>query len=161
MCETQMALWSVFAAPLLMSNDLRDIPLFAVQVLQNAGAIAINQDALGRQGLRIFLNHSSSSSTNNRSNSIIPPASETPQAWFRPLANADIAVVLWNPATHGPASQNLSVAFELVGLPAGPASVWDVFREEGLGVKNVLSAEVDMYGVRFFRISPVPSTSPN
>ena len=47
---TQMALWAVMAAPLLMSNDLRHISLQAKMLLQNKDVIAINQDPLGKQG---------------------------------------------------------------------------------------------------------------
>jgi hypothetical protein len=33
--QTQMALWAVFAAPLLMSNDLRAVPASSRAILQN------------------------------------------------------------------------------------------------------------------------------
>ncbi len=45
--ETQMALWAIFAAPLIMSADLRNIPRWAKDILQNENMIAINQDKLG------------------------------------------------------------------------------------------------------------------
>lgn len=47
---TQMALWAIMAAPLLMSNDLRHISTQAKALLQNKDVIAINQDPLGKQG---------------------------------------------------------------------------------------------------------------
>ncbi|CAG08335.1 unnamed protein product [Tetraodon nigroviridis] len=48
--ESQMALWAIMAAPLLMSNDLRDICPRSKKLLQNRHVIAINQDPLGKQG---------------------------------------------------------------------------------------------------------------
>ncbi|XP_069604770.1 alpha-galactosidase A isoform X3 [Ranitomeya imitator] len=51
---TQMALWSIMAAPLLMSNDLRDINPRSKALLQNQEVIAINQDPLGAQGYRVL-----------------------------------------------------------------------------------------------------------
>lgn len=51
--QTQMALWAIMAAPLLMSNDLRDISKEAKAILQNSDVIAVNQDPLGIQGSRI------------------------------------------------------------------------------------------------------------
>ncbi|XP_073414881.1 alpha-galactosidase A [Dendrobates tinctorius] len=51
---TQMALWSIIAAPLLMSNDLRDINPRSKALLQNQEVIAINQDPLGAQGYRLL-----------------------------------------------------------------------------------------------------------
>ena len=52
--RAQMAMWSIWSAPLLMSNDLRDIHPDSKQILLNARAIAINQDPLGKQGTRII-----------------------------------------------------------------------------------------------------------
>ncbi|XP_042275373.1 alpha-galactosidase A isoform X1 [Thunnus maccoyii] len=48
--ESQMALWAIMAAPLLMSNDLRDICPRSKELLQNRHIIAISQDPLGKQG---------------------------------------------------------------------------------------------------------------
>ncbi|PIO12834.1 hypothetical protein AB205_0121280 [Aquarana catesbeiana] len=51
---TQMALWAIMAAPLLMSNDLREISKESTALLQNQEVIAINQDPLGIQGYRLL-----------------------------------------------------------------------------------------------------------
>ena len=48
--QTQMALWSIMAAPLIMSVDLRTIQPWAKDILQNKNLIAINQDRLGAMG---------------------------------------------------------------------------------------------------------------
>ena len=48
-----MALWAIMASPLIMSVDLRTIRAESKALLQNKAAIAINQDALGKQGKRI------------------------------------------------------------------------------------------------------------
>lgn len=51
--KMQMALWAILAAPLLMSTDLKNIrPEFA-EILLNKPIIAVNQDPLGIQGLRV------------------------------------------------------------------------------------------------------------
>ncbi|KAG7519009.1 alpha-galactosidase A [Solea senegalensis] len=50
--ESQMALWAIMAAPLLMSNDLRDICPRSKDLLQNRRIIDISQDSLGKQGYR-------------------------------------------------------------------------------------------------------------
>ena len=47
---TQFALWAIFAAPLLMSNDLRTIAPEFKALLQNREIIEVNQDPLGKQG---------------------------------------------------------------------------------------------------------------
>ena len=48
-----MAIWAIVAAPLLASVDLRNIRAESKALLQNKGAIAINQDPLGIQGQRV------------------------------------------------------------------------------------------------------------
>ncbi|KAK5649042.1 hypothetical protein RI129_003934 [Pyrocoelia pectoralis] len=48
--KTQMALWAILAAPLLMSVDLGAIGSEEKTILLNRDIIAINQDALGIQG---------------------------------------------------------------------------------------------------------------
>ncbi|KAL7635615.1 UNVERIFIED_CONTAM: hypothetical protein RMT77_013432 [Armadillidium vulgare] len=51
--KSQMAIWAIFAAPLIMSVDLRTIRPEFKAILQNAAVIAVNQDPLGIQGRRI------------------------------------------------------------------------------------------------------------
>ena len=45
-----MAIWAIVAAPLLASLDLRAVRPESKSLLQNKGAITINQDPLGIQG---------------------------------------------------------------------------------------------------------------
>jgi len=52
--RAQMAVWCILPAPLLMSNDLRDIKPIFRDILLNKKAIAINQDPLGLPGKRIY-----------------------------------------------------------------------------------------------------------
>lgn len=49
-----MALWAIMAAPLIMSNDLRNLDNSARAILQNKAAISINQDPMGVQGRRLL-----------------------------------------------------------------------------------------------------------
>lgn len=48
-----MAIWAILAAPLIMSNDLRNIRPEFKEILQNKEIIAVNQDPLGMQGRRL------------------------------------------------------------------------------------------------------------
>jgi Alpha galactosidase A len=48
--QAQFALWSIFAAPLLVSTDLQTISAASRDILLNREVIAVNQDAWGRQG---------------------------------------------------------------------------------------------------------------
>ncbi|CAM5081093.1 unnamed protein product [Natator depressus] len=52
--RSQMALWTVLAAPLFMSTDLRTLSRSSREILQNRLMIKINQDPLGIQGRRVL-----------------------------------------------------------------------------------------------------------
>ena len=52
--RAQMALWSIMAAPLILSVDLRTISDWARDIILNKNLIAINQDPLGAMGRRIL-----------------------------------------------------------------------------------------------------------
>ena len=51
--RTQMALWAIMAAPLIMSTDLRTIRQEFKDILLNQDVIKIDQDPLGIQGRRV------------------------------------------------------------------------------------------------------------
>uniref|UniRef100_A0A1A8N773 Alpha-galactosidase n=1 Tax=Nothobranchius rachovii TaxID=451742 RepID=A0A1A8N773_9TELE len=75
--ESQMALWAIMAAPLLMSNDLRNIFPRSKALLLNKHIIEISQDSLGKQGSRTA-----------KTNSF--------EVWERPLSKGRLAVAVLN-----------------------------------------------------------------
>lgn len=82
--RTQMAIWSISAAPLIMGNDLRNVSAASARILLNEHAIAVSQDPLGQMGRRL------------------DAATSPTQVWARNLANGDVAVALYNAATATP-----------------------------------------------------------
>jgi len=93
--RTQMAIWSIMAAPLIMGNDLRNVSAASREILLNKAALAVNQDPLGQMGLRLS-----------------GKASTPTQLWARNLANGDVAVAFYNkgdvapmPDPHAPCSE--------------------------------------------------------
>eukprot|EP00049_Salpingoeca_infusionum_P009158 m.151714 g.151714 ORF g.151714 m.151714 type:complete len:499 (+) comp14257_c0_seq1:116-1612(+) len=75
--RTQMAIWSINAAPLIMGNDLRNMTDSSKAILLNKDAIAVNQDPLGQQGYRVT------------------PKNDT-EVWARNLNDGSVAVGLYN-----------------------------------------------------------------
>ena len=51
--RTHMSLWALLAAPLLAGNDLSQMTAETKSLLMNKNVIAIDQDALGKQGDRL------------------------------------------------------------------------------------------------------------
>lgn len=100
---TQMALWAIMAAPLLMSNDLRNISPQARALLQNRDVIAINQDPLGKQGYQL-----------RKENNI--------QVWERPLSNLAWALAMVNQQEiGGPQLYRISVDSLGKGVACNPS----------------------------------------
>jgi alpha-galactosidase len=75
--RTHMGLWAMLASPLLAGNNLSQLTPEVTGVLTNREVVAIDQDALGRQGERIF--------------------TEGPvEIWSRPLADGGVALAVFN-----------------------------------------------------------------
>ena len=78
--RTHMSLWAILAAPLLAGNDLSQMSAETKSLLMNKDVIAIDQDALGKQGDRI-----------HKEGDL--------ETWTRPLSGGAIAVGLFNRST--------------------------------------------------------------
>lgn len=110
--QAQMALWSIMAAPLFMSNDLRTISSAARSVLQNKAVIAINQDPLGIQGRRLLKEKSGI------------------QVFQRPLSKGASALVFFSRRSDMP--YRYTTSLKTLGYQPGVFEVFDVFSEQRL-----------------------------
>ena len=54
--QTQMAIWAISAAPLIMGNDMRNVSAASKAILFNERALAVSQDPLGKMGIRLTPN---------------------------------------------------------------------------------------------------------
>ena len=52
--RAHFSMWAILAAPLLAGNDLPNMKPEIKAILTNKDVIAINQDALGKQGRRVY-----------------------------------------------------------------------------------------------------------
>ena len=77
--RAHFSLWCMLAAPLIAGNDLRHMTKATTDILTNKEMIAIDQDALGKQGYII-------SDENDY------------QVYMKPLSNGDSAICLFNRA---------------------------------------------------------------
>ncbi|GIM91203.1 glycoside hydrolase family 27 protein [Paractinoplanes toevensis] len=75
--RTELTLWSMLAAPLIIGTDLTDATPATLALLTNAAVIAVDQDPLGRAAT-------------------VASASTGLYVLTRPLANGDVAVALFN-----------------------------------------------------------------
>ena len=76
------------------------------------------------------------------------------EAWGGPLANGDVAVLLWN--RNGPAGVNISVDFAALGLAGRSARVRNVWEgvDAGVASGSVAAFVGDLHGVAVLRLTP-------
>ncbi|BFF88903.1 alpha-N-acetylgalactosaminidase-like [Drosophila madeirensis] len=147
----QMAIWSVIAAPLIMTNDLETVRPEIKQLLQNREIIAINQDLLGIPGRCVR-------------------TSKHFQVWLRPvtpvndLGKHSFAVAFVNRGnfSHCPlCPRQFEVVLEHLGLdsPTGYYVV-DLFKSSRhLGMfkpNDAFSTRINPEGVTFYKFTVAP-----
>ncbi|PHJ20484.1 melibiase subfamily protein [Cystoisospora suis] len=105
--RTQMSIWSIITAPLILGNDVRMMPIETLQILSNPDVIAVNQDDFIVEGLRIF---------------------ERPglvSLWMRPLSSGSAAAAIINLSP-----QSLRIAVEIPVLQRAYWEAWLPLRRE-------------------------------
>ena len=128
--RTQVSLWSLLAAPLIASADLRKISPENLAILSNPEIIAVDQDPAGVQGRRV--------------------SEEGPlDIWMKPLADGSKAVGLFN---RGEDAAPMTVYFKDVEV-GDSATVRDLWARKDLGrFKDSFTAEVLKHGVVMLRM---------
>lgn len=109
--QSHFSLWAIMAAPLIAGNDPEIMTATTQSILTNTEVIAIDQDALGLQGV---------------------PVSGDQSVWAKPLNQSGArAVVLLNTSDTGPA--NITFQLPEIGLAGGTAAVRDLVAHQDLG----------------------------
>jgi len=125
---------AILAAPLIAGNDLRDMRPEIHDILTNKEVIAVDQDALGREGERAWKNGDL-------------------EVWAKQLKDGSRAVVLLN---RGGTERNISANWENLGYPNHlSASVRDLWQHKDLGkFTGRFSAAVASHGVVMVTVKP-------
>lgn len=141
--QTQMAIWSISASPLIMGNDMRKVAPESMEILLNEHAIAVSQDPLGQMGIRLTAN--------------------TPtQIWARKLANGDVAVALYNKGERTDEAADIMVQFNMTGINLySEVDVFDIWSKQSVGIfaKEYTAKAVPFHGTAFLRLSAVTAPS--
>jgi alpha-galactosidase len=127
---TQVSLWCLLAAPLILSGDITRLDEFTLGLLTNDEVIDVNQDTLGRPGRRV---------------SIDGPL----EVWARKMEDGSLAVGLFN---RGERDSEVVAHWEDLSL-SGSRTVRDVWRQQDLGhFEKEFRSRVLRHGVRLVRI---------
>jgi alpha-galactosidase len=127
-----MSMWSLMAAPLFYSGDMRQLDEFTLNVLCNSEVIDVNQDALGKQAR-------------------VVRKTESELVLSKPLEDGSTAIGLFNLSE---ADAPMAVSLSELELK-GAYRVRDVWRHKDIGsVKRQFKAAVNRHGVVFVRLRP-------
>jgi len=112
--RVHMGLWAISGAPLILGADLTKLSKATVEMITNPEVIAIDQDALGLQCVKV------------------DEATAALQVWAKPLAaSGSLAVLLLNRTTS---AAPITVSWSELGLdPSSPVAVRDIWAQKDLG----------------------------
>jgi alpha-galactosidase len=132
--RSHFSLWALLAAPLIAGNDLRNVRPEIHDILTNKEVIAVNQDALGREGERVA-------------------KSGDLEVWAKQLKDGSRAVILLN---RGATEQQITANWEDLGYPNNvSAAVRDLWSHKDLGkLTGKFSAAVAPHGVVMITVRP-------
>jgi alpha-galactosidase len=140
--RTEYSFWALWSALLLVSTDVRNLSEEKKKILMNKEVIAINQDSTFTSG------------------DLISKSADGVQIWWRPLANGDKAVILYNDGTVAQSKFNISIHWVDIGWPAkSNVTVRDIWLQQDLGAfvgsytasDNIGSGLVHARDVQFLR----------
>jgi alpha-galactosidase len=111
--RAHFSMWAIMAAPLITGNDLTAMSATTKEILTNREVIAVNQDPLGKQG------------------QVVATPGSNLEVWSKEMSGTNTrAVALFN---RGTGSASITVKWTDLGLPAGSATVRDLWAAKDLG----------------------------
>jgi alpha-galactosidase len=125
---THMTLWAMLAAPLIAGNNLTRMTPEIGAILMNKEVIAIDQDALGKQGDRVY-------------------AEGTVEIWAKPLAGGRKAIAIFNFGDTPSEMRGIGLHLKEMGL-SGSVKARDVWAAKDLGtIKDDWKTTIPRHGV--------------
>ena len=122
---TQVSMWCLLCAPLVLSGDITQLDPFTLSLLTNDDVLAVDQDALVKGAHRVA------------------KIGET-EVWAKPMEDGGMAVGLFN---LGDEEMPVEVNFKALGL-VGKVRVRDLWRQKNLGTfDGLFQTRVGRHGV--------------
>lgn len=132
--RAHFGMWAMLAAPLIAGNDIRSMSATTKAILTNEEVIAVDQDPLGKQA------------------TVVATPGTNLEIWSRELdAPNTRAVALFN---RSEAATSMTVQWSQIGLPAGAATVRDLWAKKDLGTStgSYTASSVPRHGIVLLRI---------
>ncbi|HEY5044375.1 MAG TPA: glycoside hydrolase family 27 protein [Solirubrobacteraceae bacterium] len=119
--RSQLSMWAMLAAPLMISDDLTKISPASLAAVQNTEVIAIDQDPGGVQGTLLS-------------------AAGNGQVWVKPLIDGQRAVALLN---RGSSTTKIETSASAIGLPSASSyALHNVWTHTTRSTRASIEAEV-------------------
>jgi alpha-galactosidase len=135
--RSEVSLWAEMAAPLIAGTNLQSASATTMSILLNSGVIAVDQDALGKQGTEV----SSSGGLD---------------VLTKPLSGGGAAVLLFN---ENASAATISTTAAAAGLPAASSyTLSDLWANTTSSTTGPISASVPGHGVVMYRVTPAGVT---
>jgi len=131
--RSHFGMWAILAAPLITGNDLAKMSATTKAILTNPDVIAVNQDPLAKQGTRVATSGSN-------------------EVWSKEMSGTNArAVALFN---RSGSAASMSVTWTQIGLPAGSATVRDLYAQKDLGpsTDSYTATSVPSHGIVMLKI---------
>ncbi|HEY7932685.1 MAG TPA: glycoside hydrolase family 27 protein [Solirubrobacteraceae bacterium] len=133
--QTQMSMWAMLAAPLMISDNLSSASAASLRLLSNREVIAIDQDPAGIQG------------------TLLSSSGES-EVWVKPLRDGSRALALLNRGTS-PLPIDSSAA--AIGMASAPGyTLRDLWSHSSTTTTGDISALVPGQSTVLIRVSPLP-----
>ncbi|MGW1496555.1 NPCBM/NEW2 domain-containing protein [Streptomyces sp. NPDC002402] len=131
--RTHFSLWAQMAAPLLIGSDLRSASAATLAILKNTDVIAVDQDALGRQGTVV-----------SSSGGLV--------VMSKPLADGGRSVTLTNETSS---ARTISTTVDAIGIGgASSYALKDLWSKQTGTTTGAISASVPAHGTVMYRVTP-------
>ncbi|MEV5964006.1 NPCBM/NEW2 domain-containing protein [Kribbella sp. NPDC051952] len=130
--RTQLTLWAVAAAPLVVGSDVRKLSTTTIGMLTDPDVLAINQDRAAVQAVRVG-------------------TAGTTETWVKRLADGSRAVVLLN---RGDSAKTLTTTAAAIGLHGARFTLKNAWTNKVTESAGVISAAVPAHGTALFRVAP-------
>lgn len=133
--RSQMALWSMMAAPLILSTDVAALSSTSVAIAGNIDVIAVDQDPLGIQGSRVASNG-------------------TVDMLAKPLSGGARAVAMLNRSGTTTTATTSAAAIGYLGGAGCTFTLKNLWTGATSSTTGPISASVPPHGTAIFRITP-------
>jgi alpha-galactosidase len=131
--RTHFSMWAMLAAPLLAGNDLPNMKPEVKAILTNRDVIAIDQDRLGKQGVRTYVDGEV-------------------EVWTRHLSGGAMAVAILNAGADRVASHPFHLSLSKIGL-SGAQTGKDLWTGKEVTLTDNMPVELKEHDILLVRIA--------